>query len=96
MSSVEHTRIDTERNFLDVIDKVDEIDHTMVDTTHIFTLSQVYEGLLLNMGEKSKDAQTRFAYKTGATQVLFLQHVIDRLGPPSGDKPCGRCGLIID
>ena len=41
MSSVEHTRIDTERNFLDVIDKVDEIDHTTVDTTHVFTLSQV-------------------------------------------------------
>jgi type I restriction enzyme M protein len=228
MSSVEHTRIDTERNFLDVIDKVDEIDHTMVDTTHVFTLSQVYEGLLLKMGEKGndggqfftpreiiramvrvvdprigetvydpgcgtggflaqsfeqmtgagngnitsgdqlttlqertfygrekdnavypialanlvlhgidaphiwhgntltgtaaydglfegapelydvilmnppfggkegKDAQTRFAYKTGATQVLFLQHVIDRLRPAADDGIGGRCGLVID
>jgi type I restriction enzyme M protein len=228
MSSVEHTRIDTERNFLDVIDKVDEIDHTMVDTTHVFTLSQVYEGLLLKMGEKGndggqfftpreiiramvrvvdprigetvydpgcgtggflaqsfeqmsgagnanitsadqlmtlqertfygrekdnavypialanlvlhgidaphiwhgntltqtaaydglfegapplydvilmnppfggkegKDAQTRFAYKTGATQVLFLQHVIDNLRPPKDGDVGGRCGLVID
>jgi type I restriction enzyme M protein len=228
MSSVEHTRIDTERNFLDVIDKVDEIDHTSVDTTHVFTLSQVYEGLLLKMGEKGndggqfftpreiiramvrvvdprigetvydpgcgtggflaqsfeqmtgvgngnitssdqletlqertfygrekdnaiypialanlvlhgidaphiwhgntltqtaaydglfegapqlydvilmnppfggkegKDAQTRFAYKTGATQVLFLQHVIDSLKPASNDDLGGRCGLVID
>jgi len=228
MSSVEHTRIDTERNFLDVIDKVDEIDHTTVDTTHVFTLSQVYEGLLLKMGEKGndggqfftpreiiramvrvvdpcigetvydpgcgtggflaqsfeqmtgasnanitspdqlttlqehtfygrekdnaiypialanlvlhgidaphiwhgntltqtvaydglfeaapplydvilmnppfggkegKDAQTRFAYKTGATQVLFLQHVIDSLRPPKDDGLGGRCGLVID
>jgi type I restriction enzyme M protein len=228
MSSVERTRIDTERNFLDVIDKVDEIDHTAVDTTHVFTLSQVYEGLLLKMGEKGndggqfftpreiiramvrvvdprigetvydpgcgtggflaqsfeqmtgagngnitsadqlvtlqertfygrekdnaiypialanlvlhgidaphiwhgntltgtaaydglsegapelydvilmnppfggkegKDAQTRFAYKTGATQVLFLQRVIDSLKPPSGDGLGGRCGLVID
>ena len=229
MSSVERTRIDTERNFLDVIDKVDEIDHTAVDTTHVFTVSQVYEGLLLKMGEKGndggqfftpreiiramvrvidprigetvydpgcgtggflaqsfeqmtgagnanitagdqlttlqehtfygrekdnavypialanlvlhgidaphiwhgntltataaydglfegapplydvilmnppfggkegKDAQTRFAYKTGATQVLFLQHVIDSLRPPAGDEVTGgRCGLVID
>ena len=30
-------------------------------------------------GKEGKEAQTRFAYKTGATQVLFLQHVIDSL-----------------
>ena len=35
-------------------------------------------------------AQTRFAYKTSATQVLFLQHVIGAL------KAGGRCGLVID
>jgi type I restriction enzyme M protein len=41
-------------------------------------------------GREGKDAQTRFAYKTGATQVLFLQHVIDSL------KPGGRCGIVLD
>jgi type I restriction enzyme M protein len=41
-------------------------------------------------GKEGKDAQTRFAYKTGATQVLFLQHVIDSLGPG------GRCGIVLD
>lgn len=41
-------------------------------------------------GKEGKDAQTHFAYKTRATQVLFLQHVIDslRLG--------GRCGIVMD
>ena len=41
-------------------------------------------------GREGKEAQTRFAYKTGATQVLFLQHVIDslRLG--------GVCGIVMD
>ena len=29
-------------------------------------------------GKEGKEAQTGFAYKTGATQVLFLQHVIDQ------------------
>ncbi len=41
-------------------------------------------------GKEGKDAQTRFAYKTRATQVLFLQHVIDSL------KPGGRCGMVLD
>ena len=47
-------------------------------------------------GKEGTDAQTRFAYKTGATQVLFLQRVIDSLKPPSGDGLGGRCGLVID
>src|SRR5438093_728867 len=54
-SGIERTRIDTERNFLDVLDKVHEINAENVDTTHVFTLSQVYEGLLLKMGEKGND-----------------------------------------
>jgi type I restriction enzyme M protein len=41
-------------------------------------------------GKEGKEAKTRFAYKTGATQVLFLQHVIDSL------KPGGRCGIVLD
>jgi len=47
MTGVERVRIDTERNFLDVLDKVHEISAEAVDPTHVFTLSQVYEGLLL-------------------------------------------------
>ena len=41
-------------------------------------------------GKEGKDAQTRFAYKTSATQVLFLQHVIDSL------KSGGKCGIVMD
>src|SRR5438552_11819127 len=40
-SGVERTRIDTERNFLDVLDKVNEISAETVDPTHVFTISQV-------------------------------------------------------
>jgi len=59
----------------------------------------LYDVILMNPpfgGKEGKDAQTRFAYKTGATQVLFLQHVIDSLRPPAGDALSGRCGLVID
>ena len=41
-------------------------------------------------GKEGKEAQTNFDYKTGATQVLFLQHVIRSL------REGGRCGIVID
>ncbi len=41
-------------------------------------------------GKEGKDAQARFAFKTSATQILFLQHVIDSL------RPGGRCGMVVD
>jgi type I restriction enzyme M protein len=47
MSGVDRTRVDTERNLLDVLDKVHTIRAGNIDPTHVFALSQVYEGLLL-------------------------------------------------
>ena len=55
LSGVERVRMDTERNFLDVLDKVHAISSESVDPTHVFPLSQVYEGLLLKLGAKNND-----------------------------------------
>ena len=41
-------------------------------------------------GKEGTEAQTRYAYKTSSTQVLFLQEVIDSL------KPTGRAGIVVD
>ena len=41
-------------------------------------------------GREGAEAQTRYPYKTGATQVLFLQEVIDTL------KHGGRAGIVVD
>src|SRR6202023_694882 len=41
-------------------------------------------------GKEGAGAQTNFDYRTSATQVLFLQHVIRVL------KHGGRCGMVID
>ena len=41
-------------------------------------------------GREGPEAQTRYPYKTSATQVLFLQEVIDSL------KPTGRAGIVVD
>ena len=53
LSGIERVRIDTETNLLDVLDKVHEISEKDIDPTHVFALSQVYEGLLLKMGKKA-------------------------------------------
>jgi type I restriction enzyme M protein len=54
---------------------------------------QAFDVILTNPpfgGKEGKEAQTNFDYKTGATQVLFLQHVIRNL------REGGRCGIVID
>ena len=58
MSGVEKTRIDTERNFLDILDKIHEISEDAIDDTHVFPLSQVYEGLLLKIGREGQRRRT--------------------------------------
>ena len=42
----------------------------------------LFDVILMNPpfgGKEGKEAQTRFDYKTGATQVLFLQHVLNSM-----------------
>jgi type I restriction enzyme M protein len=91
-SGVEHTRIDTERNLLDVLDKVHEISSEAVDPTHVFTLSQVYEGLLLKMGEKGNDGGQFF---TPREVIRAMVRVIDpKIGETVYDPGCGTGGFL--
>ncbi len=91
-SSVTHTRIDTERNLLDVLDKVHEISGETVDTTHVFTISQVYEGLLLKMGEKGNDGGQFF---TPREIIRAMVQVIDpQIGESVYDPGCGTGGFL--
>jgi type I restriction enzyme M protein len=91
-SGIERTRIDTERNFLDVLDKVNEISVETVDPTHVFTLSQVYEGLLLKMGEKGNDGGQFF---TPREVIRVIVRVIDpKIGETVYDPGCGTGGFL--
>jgi type I restriction enzyme M protein len=91
-SGVERTRIDTERNLLDVLDKVHEISAENVDTTHVFTLSQVYEGLLLKMGEKGNDGGQFFAPRE---IIRAMVRVIEpKIGKTVYDPGCGTGGFL--
>lgn len=92
MSGVERTRIDTERNLLDVLDKVNELSGERVDPTHVFALSQVYEGLLLKMGEKGNDGGQFF---TPREVIRAMVRVIDpQIGETVYDPGCGTGGFL--
>jgi len=94
MSGIERTRIDTERNFLDVLDKVHEISSEAVDPTHVFTLSQVYEGLLLKMGEKGNDGGQFF---TPREIIRAMVRAIDpKVGETVYDPGCGTGGFLAE
>ncbi|MGH7415858.1 MAG: N-6 DNA methylase [Candidatus Rokuibacteriota bacterium] len=92
MSGVERTRIDSERNLLDVLDKVNELSGERVDPTHVFALSQVYEGLLLKMGEKGNDGGQFF---TPREVIRAMVRVVDpRIGETVYDPGCGTGGFL--
>jgi type I restriction enzyme M protein len=92
MTGVERVRIDTERNFLDVLDKVHQLTTEAVDDTHVFTLSQVYEGLLLKMGEKGNDGGQFFTPR----QVIkaMVQAIDPKVDETVYDPGCGTGGFL--
>lgn len=92
LSGVERTRIDTETNLLEVLDKIHEISQKDIDPTHVFALSQVYEGLLLKMGEKGSDAGQFF---TPREVIRAMVRVVDpKVGERVYDPCCGTGGFL--
>ncbi len=92
MTGVDRVRIDTERNFQDVLDKVHQLSTETVDATHVFTLSQVYEGLLLKMGEKGNDGGQFF------TPRQVISAMVKVVNPTADDTvydpSCGTGGFL--
>jgi len=93
LAGVERVRVDTERNMLDVIDKVHDITDESIDPTHVFPLSQVYEGLLLKMGEKGNDGGQFF---TPREIIRIMVKVINpKVGETVYDPGCGTGGFLV-
>ncbi len=92
--NVEKVNIDTEKNFLDVIDKIDEINLSEINEKHIFPISQAYEGLLLRLGDKAKDGGQYF---TPREVIRFIVKVINpKLGETMLDPSCGTGGFLVE
>lgn len=91
-SATERTGIDTERNLLDILDKIHELSLEQVDETHMFPISQVYEGLLQKMGEKNNDGGQFF---TPREVIRVMVKVIDpEIGETVYDPCCGTGGFL--
>jgi len=91
-SSVERTRIDTERNLLDILDKIHELELEYVDETHMFTLSQIYEGLLQKMGEKNNDGGQFFTPREVIR--VMVKAINPEIGETIYDPCCGTGGFL--
>ncbi len=92
MTAVEKVRVDSETNLRDILDKVHEISTDNVDDTHFFTLSQVYEDLLLKMGEKNSDGGQFF---TPREVIRAMVHTVKpTLGQTVYDPCCGTGGFL--
>jgi len=92
LADVQQTRVDTEYNMWEVIDRVDQIRDDSIDPTHVFPLSQVYEGLLLKMGEKRNDGGQFF------TPREVIRAMVETIDPKVGqivyDPACGTGGFL--
>jgi type I restriction enzyme M protein len=92
VSAFDKVAVDTEKNLLDILDRVHEIRVEAVDQTHLFMLSQAYEGLLLKMGEKNNDGGQFF---TPREVIRAMVRVIDpRVGETVYDPGCGTGGFL--
>lgn len=92
MTAVEKVRVDSETNLCDILDRVNEISIDHIDDRHFFTLSQVYEDLLLKMGEKNSDGGQFF---TPREVIRAMVRVIDpQPGETIYDPGCGTGGFL--
>ncbi len=94
ISPIERVRIDTESNFADVLDRVHALRLAGTDTQHQFMLSQVYEGLLLKMGEKNSDGGQ--FYTPRELIRAMVRAVNPRLGQTVCDPCCGTGGFLAE
>lgn len=94
IAPIERVRIDTESNFADVLDRVHALRFSGTDTQHQFMLSQVYEGLLLKMGEKNSDGGQ--FYTPRELIRAMVRAVNPRIGQTVCDPCCGTGGFLAE
>ena len=94
LSPIKTVSVDTETNFANVLDRVHSLQLSGADTQHQFMLSQVYEGLLLKMGEKNSDGGQ--FYTPRELIRAMVRAVNPRLGETVCDPCCGTGGFLAE
>lgn len=94
LSPIKVVSVDTETNFANVLDRVHALQVAGTDTQHQFLLSQVYEGLLVKMGEKNSDGGQ--FYTPRELIRVMVRAVNPRLGETVCDPCCGTGGFLAE
>lgn len=94
VAGTERTRVDTDRNLQDVLDRVDALDIAGENYDDLFPLSQVYEGLLLKMGEKGNDGGQFFTPRDVIRAIVRVTDPAPR--ETVYDPCCGTGGFLIE
>lgn len=91
-ANIDKTRLDSQSNLVEILDKIHNICIETVDERHIFALSQAYEGLLLKMGEKKNDGGQFFTPR----EVIraMVQTIKPAIGETVYDPCCGTGGFL--
>ncbi len=93
VSGVERVRIDTELNFFEVLNRVHSLSLDNIDATRASVLASVFEGLLLQMGEKGNDGGQFF---TPREVIRLMVRVIKpQVGETVYDPACGTGGFLV-
>ena len=94
LRGVSQPRLASEADFLTILDRLDSLRESLIDKTHVFPISEVYEGLLLKMGEKAANGGQFF---TPREVIRAMLHVIDpRPGETVYDPCCGTGGFLAE
>ena len=89
---VEHPRTDEQTDLLNILDKIDLLRESELDTRHDFPISRVYEELLLDMSQHGRDAGQFF---TPREVVRAMLRVVDpKPNEKILDPCCGTGGFL--
>ncbi|MDQ1254595.1 MAG: type restriction enzyme protein, partial [Euryarchaeota archaeon] len=98
--NLSQTKLASEKNLLDVLDKIDNLSTENIDDTHQFPLSQIYEGLLLKMGERNNDGGQFFTPREVIrTMIRAVKPKISGQGGEMKtlyDPCCGTGGFLAE
>lgn len=88
------TVLKSDANLLDVLDEIHYLTKAEIDTKHMFPISQAFEGMLPNLGEKKNDGGQFFTPREVVR--LIVEVVNPQLGGKVYDPCCGTGGFLIE
>lgn len=88
------TVLKSDANLLDVLDEIHNLTQAEIDTQHMFPISQAFEGMLPNLGEKKNDGGQFFTPREVVR--LIIEVVNPQLGGKVYDPCCGTGGFLIE